>query len=57
MYSMIKFLLWANIGYCAGKTGPAEAGCLPDNALRTSNGIQVKEELNEDSLSADGELN
>uniref|UniRef100_UPI00358FF621 uncharacterized protein isoform X2 n=1 Tax=Myxine glutinosa TaxID=7769 RepID=UPI00358FF621 len=35
-----------------GKMGPAEAGCLSGNAHRTSNGIQVKEDLSEVSRSA-----
>uniref|UniRef100_UPI00358F0A15 zinc finger protein 271-like isoform X5 n=1 Tax=Myxine glutinosa TaxID=7769 RepID=UPI00358F0A15 len=35
-----------------GETAPAETGSLPGNALQPSNGIQVKEKLNEDSLSA-----
>uniref|UniRef100_UPI00358E9359 zinc finger protein OZF-like isoform X1 n=1 Tax=Myxine glutinosa TaxID=7769 RepID=UPI00358E9359 len=35
-----------------GKMGPAEAVCLSGNAHRTSNGIQVKEDLSEVSRSA-----
>uniref|UniRef100_UPI00358F8CD5 uncharacterized protein n=1 Tax=Myxine glutinosa TaxID=7769 RepID=UPI00358F8CD5 len=34
------------------ETGPVEAGCLHRHALQASNDIHMKEELNEDSLSA-----
>jgi len=54
-YNYISTFVKPNIGFCAGETGLEEAGCHHGKSLQTSNGIHVKEELNEDFSSADGE--
>ena len=55
IYSGIKTLFWPNIGFFAGETGPVEEKRLHGNSDLTSSSEQEKEELNEDSTSADGE--